>query len=335
MAKPGLTVGFIGTGGEARHYLAGCVHSGLVARAVLAEPDEEARAQMRQRFGLIKADHAEPATLLSDPEVQVVVVCAALAERAATARQALAAGKHVILDAPPAQTAAELRELATLAQERGVRLLCATSALHMPAHLKLDELLQRDPLPPALLVSAMQAAVAPDDGRVPASLRDALWTGAYQTIAALQHFLGAAVRVAGATVGAQALAATLLLADDVPAQVAVVLGQPEERPWGERRIITAEGFVLLRDNPEDEWPLIIGQGAEVMPVKVKAPPDVYEYAAAHAMEHLLDCVVNDRPERVPLAEALAATATLDALRQAAARDGVDLPPVTDSVPPSS
>ena len=127
----------------------------------------------------------------------------------------------------------------------------------------------------------------------------------------------------------RSLAATLLLPGDVPAQVAVVRGRPQERPWGERRIITEDGFVLVRDNPEDELALIVGHGEEITPVRVKAPPDVYEYAAVHAMGHLLDCIVHDRPERMPLAEALAATATLEAILQAAAQGGsVDIPPVS-------
>lgn len=330
MSKPGLTIGFIGAGGSATHYLAGCVHSGLVRQAVLAEPDEEARGPLRRRFGLIKADHAEWAPLLSDPEVQLVVVCAPLAERCEAARRALEAGKHVILDAPPARTAAELQELAGLAEARGRRLLCALSHLHMPAHLKLDELLQKEPLPQPLLALAIQT-VAPS-----AKAEEDLLAGAYLAVAALQHVLGPTRCVAGALMEAQSLALTLLIGEDVPVQISVALGRPEERPQGERRIITAERFVLVRDNPEDELPLIVGHGEEAYPVKVKAPPDVYEYAAVHMMGHLLDCVAHDRPEQTTLPEALAATATLEAALQAAARRcSVDVSPVSASASPAS
>jgi len=301
-----LTVGFVGATGSAYHHLAGCVHSGLVRRAVLVEPDDEARARLRRRYGLIKADHAQLGPLLDDPEVGLVDVCGSVAGRFAAAQQALRAGKHVILDAPPAQSVAELDELTQMAAAAGVLLLCALSPRHMPAHRKLDELLSRDELPAPALATAL--TVLPPEG--PA---DDVLVAAYEAIATLQQFLGPATDVVAATIQDTALAALLTLPGGVPAQISVLRSTMEERPWGERRLFTAEGMILLRDNPEDEVPLIIAHGEEYGPVKVKAPPDVYEYAAVHCMEHLLACVAGGAAEPAVLAEARAALATWQAL----------------------
>ena len=296
--QPLLTVGFVGASGSARHHLAGCVHSGLVGRAVLVDADDEARAGLRKRYGLIKADHAQLEPLLADPEVALVDVCGVVEGRFAAARQALDAGKHVILASPPASSAAELDELARVAEEAGVLLLCALHPLHVPARLKLDELLKRQELPPPVLTTTLSVLPAEEPGA---------------------DLLGAAYEaVVGAVAQEAALAALLRLPEEVPAQVSLRRAAEGELPWGEQRLFTAEGMILLRDNPEDETPLIIAHGGDFFPAKVKAPPDVYEYAAVHCMEHLLACVVAGTAEPEVLAEARAALATWEAVREAAA-----------------
>ena len=309
--QPLLTVGFVGASGSARHHLAGCVHSGLVGRAVLVDADDEARAGLRKRYGLIKADHAQLEPLLADPEVALVDVCGVVEGRFAAARQALDAGKHVILASPPASSAAELDELARVAEEAGVLLLCALHPLHVPARLKLDELLKRQELPPPVLTTTLSVLPAEEPG---ADLLGA----AYEAVVGVQHALQPAEAVVGAVAQEAALAALLRLPEEVPAQVSLRRAAEGELPWGEQRLFTAEGMILLRDNPEDETPLIIAHGGDFFPAKVKAPPDVYEYAAVHCMEHLLACVVAGTAEPEVLAEARAALATWEAVREAAA-----------------
>jgi predicted dehydrogenase len=311
MRKPMLSVGFVGASGSAFHHLGGCVHSGLVGRAVLVERDDEARARLRQRYGLIKTDYAALEPLLADAEVTLVDICGSVAERRETAAAALRAGKHVILDAPAAQSVAELDELARLAAEAGVLLLCALSPLHVPAHRKLDELLTRQALPTPVAATAL-SVLAPEGEA------EALLTALYEDIVAVQHVLGPATQVVGAHIAETSAAALLSLPGGAMGQISIVRSEAGERPWGERRIFTAEGLILLRDNPEDELPLIIAHGDEYSPVRVKAPPDVYEYAAVHCMEHLLDCVVAGKTEPDVLSEARAALATWEALHQAAA-----------------
>ncbi|MCE5240072.1 Gfo/Idh/MocA family oxidoreductase [bacterium] len=309
--QPLLTVGFVGASGSARHHLAGCVHSGLVGRAVLVDADDEARAGLRRRYGLIKADHAQLEPLLADPEVSLVDICGEVAGRFEAARLALGAGKHVILASPPTSSVAELDELARRGEEAGVLLLCALHPLHVPARLKLDELLSRQELPPPVLTTALSVLPAEEPAVD-------LLGAAYEAIVGVQHVLQPAEVVVGAVAQETALAALLRLPGEVPAQLSLRRAAEGELPWGEQRLFTAEGMILLRDNPEDETPLIIAHGGDFFPARVKTPPDVYEYAAVHCMEHLLACVVAGTAEPEVLAEARAALATWEAVREAAA-----------------
>lgn len=65
------------------------------------------------------------ALLASDIAVDAVSVCCPPRARAALARQALEAGKHVLLEKPPAATMAEAQALAALAEAQGVAIFAA------------------------------------------------------------------------------------------------------------------------------------------------------------------------------------------------------------------
>jgi predicted dehydrogenase len=65
------------------------------------------------------------AMLAAQPEITAVSLCQPPVARYAAAREAIAAGRHVMLEKPPATTLAEARALAELAQEAGVTLFAA------------------------------------------------------------------------------------------------------------------------------------------------------------------------------------------------------------------
>jgi D-galactose 1-dehydrogenase len=69
---------------------------------------------------------ADPAGMYAGvPDLQAVAVCTPPQVRHATARAALAAGKHVMLEKPPAMTLSELADLTAFAESQG-RVLFAT-----------------------------------------------------------------------------------------------------------------------------------------------------------------------------------------------------------------
>jgi predicted dehydrogenase len=65
------------------------------------------------------------AMLDAHPEITAVSLCQPPAARAAAAREAIAAGRHVMLEKPPAVALAEAQALAALAREAGVTLFTA------------------------------------------------------------------------------------------------------------------------------------------------------------------------------------------------------------------
>jgi predicted dehydrogenase len=78
--------------------------------------------------------------VLADPDVDAVVIATPVVTHYELARQALAAGKHVFVEKPPAQSGAEAEELSALAEERGLVLMPGYLLLYHPAVAKLKEL---------------------------------------------------------------------------------------------------------------------------------------------------------------------------------------------------
>ncbi len=67
------------------------------------------------------------------PEISCVAVCSEPDQRYDTARRALLAGKHVLLEKPPAATVGEARALQQLAKDRGLTLFATWHARQNPA----------------------------------------------------------------------------------------------------------------------------------------------------------------------------------------------------------
>ena len=77
---------------------------------------------------------AEDAQMYAEaPEVDCVAICGAPGPRFDTARRALLAGKHVLLEKPPAATMGQARALAALAKDRGLTLFATWHARENPA----------------------------------------------------------------------------------------------------------------------------------------------------------------------------------------------------------
>ncbi|MYM30970.1 Gfo/Idh/MocA family oxidoreductase [Duganella sp. CY15W] len=72
------------------------------------------------------------AMLAAHPDIDAVSLCMPPQYRYAAARQALAAGKHVLLEKPPGATLAEVADLAAFAAEKGVTLFASWHSRHAP-----------------------------------------------------------------------------------------------------------------------------------------------------------------------------------------------------------
>jgi predicted dehydrogenase len=109
-----------GTGFVGRVHLEGIRRLGFVDIHAIGEPQVEKAKQLADEFGVEKtaADYRE---ILDDPKVQAVHVCTPNFLHFPIAKDALAAGKHVICEKPLATSAAEARQLVAAARAAGRR----------------------------------------------------------------------------------------------------------------------------------------------------------------------------------------------------------------------
>lgn len=80
--------------------------------------------------------------VMSDPEVDAVVVCTATKYHSEIAIKALNAGKHVLCEKPMASTAAEAKEMVEAAQKNGKKLMISHNQRLYAPHMKAKELIE-------------------------------------------------------------------------------------------------------------------------------------------------------------------------------------------------
>jgi predicted dehydrogenase len=90
--------------------------------------------------------------MLADPELQAVTIATPVPTHAALAKKALEAGKHVLVEKPPAMRGGEMEELVELAATRGLVLMPGHLLLYHPGVLKLKELVDRGELGDVLCI---------------------------------------------------------------------------------------------------------------------------------------------------------------------------------------
>lgn len=97
------------------------------------DPDPGKRAATARRFG-IDTELSSPTDLIERDDVDLVLVLTSMLEHGALARQALLAGKHVLVEKPMATDLAQAAELVDLARTSPGILLCAPHILLSPTY---------------------------------------------------------------------------------------------------------------------------------------------------------------------------------------------------------
>jgi predicted dehydrogenase len=117
----------------------------------LCDLDEELRATFAARYpsAQVTGSFAE---MLADPALQGVVIATPVPTHYALAKQALEAGKHVLVEKPPAMRATEIDELVAIANERDLVLMPGHLLLYHPAVRKVKELIDAGELGEVLCV---------------------------------------------------------------------------------------------------------------------------------------------------------------------------------------
>ena len=119
MTADTINVGLIGYGFAGQVFHAPLLRTtpGLTIAAVASRNPDKVRADLGD-----VAVHAEPAALIGDPNVRLVVLASPNATHYPLARAALEAGKHVVIDKPFADDAVQAGELVRLAEDKGLLL---------------------------------------------------------------------------------------------------------------------------------------------------------------------------------------------------------------------
>jgi predicted dehydrogenase len=117
----------------------------------LCDLDEQNLARFRSRFPTARLT-ADFDDLLADTSLEAVVIATPVPTHFDLARRALDAGKHVLVEKPPALTAPEAEELVTTAEEQRRVLLPGHLLLYHPGVVRLKELIRSGELGDVLYV---------------------------------------------------------------------------------------------------------------------------------------------------------------------------------------
>lgn len=316
-----ITVALIGAGETARPHLRAYVRHEDVRDVVLVDPDPAARAALCADFGIIKyeADDLESALKLARP--QWADLCCPPVERLGYLRQAVEAGLDAILERPLAGTVEECEEIVAVAQSCERRVMACMPQWFLPAHQRMGGLLTSGEAGEKLA----GMVIASGGGEDP-------WHVVHEAIAFLQRFFGpAGAAYASATApmapcdtigspgGAEPMALQVQLEFTGGRQAGVVVCyQPDLQTWAEeRRLFTTGGMLLVRDNPEDEMPLVMFAGSEFRPIRVLNPPEVRAWAAREAVLRVADALIAGTPAPVGVEDACEVARTWLAARGSA------------------
>ena len=322
-----MIVGQIGAGAIARPHVKAFVHNPHVTEVRVADPSADAREALAREYGIIKGTCEDYHELLADATIALVDIGVPHYLHAPIAIEAMRAGKDVIVEKPLAMNEAECDAMIAASQETGRRLFCALCQRMFPAHIKAEELIAAGEIGRPFMGAITIIGNEFDRMNDPESWKGdwdkagggALFDTGYHAVYMLQHWFGPAREVSG-------LAKRLVVepenkADDTSAiamgmdnnvlcSVVVTYSATGDR-WGEeRRIVGTEGSILIRDDPEDELPLVVFHGAEFRPIKVHNPPGINHYAIRKTVDHFVDCIVSGTESHITLAEAKAAVVTV-------------------------
>jgi predicted dehydrogenase len=111
--------GILGTGGIARSFVTDLRLTGSGAAVAVGSRSLESAGRFADEFGIARR-HGGYEELVADPDVDVIYVATPHPMHRDNAILALLAGKHVLVEKPFTMNAAEAREVARVARERGL-----------------------------------------------------------------------------------------------------------------------------------------------------------------------------------------------------------------------
>jgi predicted dehydrogenase len=155
----------------------------LADLAWLCDASEEKRAEFARRYPNARMTGSF-ADLLADDSVEAVVVATPVPTHYGLAKEALEAGKHVMVEKPPAMRAAEMDELVAIAAERDLVLMPGHLLLYHPGVVKLKELIDAGELGEVLCVYGNRQNLG-----IVRTNENALWSLGVHDLSVILHLL--------------------------------------------------------------------------------------------------------------------------------------------------
>jgi predicted dehydrogenase len=152
--------------------------------AALVDRDLSLARQVQRHFPAARVS-ASLSEALADDSIEAVIIATNPATHTELTSEALAAGRHVLVEKPLALSAAECRMLGEEARTAGVVLMAGHTFLFSPAVQHVHELLSRHELGQVYYIDSQRLNL----GRVRSDV-DAVWNFAPHDISIIQHWFG-------------------------------------------------------------------------------------------------------------------------------------------------
>ncbi len=298
----------------------------LGALRCVCDVRSQALEAARQNYGVQTTP--DIAVVLADPEVEAVAIAAPAAQHYQLVRQALEAGKHVLVEKPLALALAEGRHLAKIAESRSRVLMVGHILQYHPAILKLKELIASGELGRIKYVYSSRLNLGKLRGE-----ENILWSFAPHDISAVLYLLEEMpTRVAshGGTYVDSRVADTTLSTCQFASGVNVHIFVSWLHPFKEQKLTIVGGKKMaVFDDVETERKLVLYSHridwVDRMPVAYKdggqVVPIPNEEPLKRECEHFLECIREKRTPRTDAAGALQVLEVLNACERSLRNGG--------------
>jgi predicted dehydrogenase len=152
------------------------------------DPDPARRAEVAHRYPWLQV-LADPAAVLADPEVDALVIASPARTHAPLVQEALAAGKHVLVEKPLALATVEATALAEQADRAGLVLMVGHTFEYNPAVTRMRALLEAGELGDLWYLHSQRVNL----GRIQRDV-NALWSIGPHDVSIANYLVGAAPR---------------------------------------------------------------------------------------------------------------------------------------------
>ncbi len=156
----------------------------LAALTWLCDASDEAQGRFASRYPGSRMT-GDLDDVLADPDLEAVVIATPVPTHYPLAKRALEAGKHVLVEKPPAMHGDEMDELVALAEERDLTLMPGHLLLYHPGVRKLKELIDSGELGDVLCVYGNRQNLG-----IVRTNENALWSLGVHDLSVILYLLG-------------------------------------------------------------------------------------------------------------------------------------------------